>query len=76
MGNKNLILIVCILLLWFLMIRPLTKKSSETQGNSGTFEEGTGALTPASNSSSGSINGFANGVGVQFVNGLNKTYTA
>lgn len=65
MGNKNLILIVCILLLWFLMIRPLTKTKSETEtdgGTGGTFKEGTGALTPASTTPN-------------FENGLNRNYT-
>ena len=31
MGNKNLIIVVGIILLWFMMIRPLSKRKAEAK---------------------------------------------
>lgn len=78
MGNKNLILVVGILLLWFMMIRPLSKKS-EKSGESGTVTPDSGALTPASSGGNNTVGGkvgeTVNNVIPTFQNSLTRTYT-
>ena len=39
MGNKNLILVVAVILLWFLMIRPVSKQNENEDGTESNLQE-------------------------------------
>lgn len=64
MGNKNLILVFAVLILWFLVIRPLSKEKEEKKSESKTeIKPDSGALTPASNTTP------------EFTEGMTRYYT-
>ena len=45
MGNKNLILVVAVILLWFLMIRPISKQNENVDETESNIQEDTGKPT-------------------------------
>lgn len=62
MGNKNLILLFAVLLLWFMIIRPLSKKEEDAETE---IKPDSGALTSTSSKQ----------VMPEFETGLNRYYT-
>lgn len=62
MGNKNLILVFAVLILWFMIIRPLSKKEEDKEKE---IKPDSGALTPTSSKQ----------LTPEFETGLNRYYT-
>ena len=62
MGNKNLILVFAVLILWFMIIRPLSRKEEDKEKE---IKQDSGALTPTSSKQ----------LTPEFETGLNRYYT-